>query len=151
MIKKLFLDTNIFLRFIVLENQKSHNETKAIFLLFKDGVFRPYTSNIVISELIYVLTKIYKQSKNDAIKKISTILRMRNLTLIEKTKTKASLELYKNLNIKLGDCMIATQIPKGTILCTYDEDFKKISNLIVKTPGEIIPIRNNPVVTDSHG
>lgn len=138
MTKKLFLDTNIFLRFTILEDQKSHNESKAIFLLFKDGVFRPYTSNIVLSELIYVLIKIYKQSKKEVIKKISIILKMRNLTLIEKTDTKAALELYKNLNIKLGDCMIATQIPKGTILCTYDEDFKKIPNLTVKTPKEII-------------
>ncbi len=138
MIKKLFLDTNIFLRFIVLENQRSYNETKAIFLLFKDGVFRPYTSNIVISELIYVLTKIYKQSKYKTIKKISTILRIRNLVLIEKTDTKTALELYKNLDIKLGDCMIATQIPKGVILCTYDEDFKKIPKLITKTPNEVV-------------
>lgn len=138
MTKKLFLDTNIFLRFTILEDSKSHNETKAIFLLFKDGVFNPYTSNIVISELIYVLTKIYKQPKKEVIKKISIILKMRNLTLIEKTNTKASLELYKNLNIKLGDCMIGAQIPKGIVLCTYDEDFKKIPGLVVKKPHEII-------------
>ncbi|MBI2620846.1 PIN domain-containing protein [candidate division WWE3 bacterium] len=139
MIKKLFLDTNIFLRFIVLEDQKSHNETKAIFLLFRAGRLKPYTSNIVISELIYVLVKIYKQRKSKVIKKIAIILKIRNLTLIEKTDTKEALELYKGLNIKLGDCMIATQIPKGVVLCTYDGDFKKIPNLTVKTPGEIVP------------
>ena len=138
MTKKIFLDTNIFLRFFVADDLKSHTETANLFLRFKAGKLIPYTSNMVMSELIYVLIKIYKQPKQEVLNKISTLLKIRNLILIEKTNTHAALELYQNLNIKLGDCLIATQIPKGVVLCTYDEEFKKIPGLISKKPQEII-------------
>ena len=138
MTNKLFLDTNIFLRFLIAEDPKSHADSAKLFSLFKDGKYTPYTSNTVISELIYVLIKIYKQAKPEVLKKIAVLLKLRNLVLIEKTNTHTALEYYKRLNIKLGDCLIATQIPKGVVLCTYDQDFKNIPNLICKTPEEII-------------
>ncbi len=137
MTKKLFLDTNIFLRFIVIENQETYNETKSLFSILKEGKLRPYTSNTVISELIYILVKLYKQPKLEVIRKIQILLKMRNLTLLEKTATKSALDLYRDINIKFGDCLIATQIPKGVTLCTYDEDFKKIPGLVIKTPSKI--------------
>lgn len=33
----------------------------------------------------------------------------------------------------LGDCLIATQVPKGAVLCTYDSEFEKIPDFSTMT------------------
>ena len=61
---KLFLDSNIFLRLLVPENQKFTSECQKIFKMVKDGTIIPYTSDIVIVEVSYVLNKLYKIEKS---------------------------------------------------------------------------------------
>jgi predicted nucleic acid-binding protein len=136
--KKVFVDTNVFLRYFVPEDNNSFEKSKRLFEIIESGGIIPYTSCIVILEIIYVLMRSYKFSFKEISSKIPLILKLRNLIVLEKTNTKKALELYLKHNIKFGDCLIATQIPKGVILCTYDEEFKKIPGLISKKPQEII-------------
>ncbi len=134
---RVFLDTNVFLRFFLAEEDK-HQECVELLTRVEEGLLAPYTSNIVLGEIIYTLLKYYKQTKQQTIEKIDGILKIRNLTVIEKTDTGKSLEIFKKLNIKFGDCLIATQIPKNITLVSYDEDFKKIKNLLLATPDKLV-------------
>lgn len=63
---------------------------------------------------------------------------MRGMVVIEKTDIDRAASLYRKYKIKLGDCFIAAQIPKGAVLVTYDEDFKKIKEIQSQTPEEIL-------------
>lgn len=135
---KVFLDTNIFLRFYVKEDETSHSECVRLLNLCNQGSCRPYTSNIVISEVIYVLSRLYKFPKAEVLAAIDDLLNLRNLTVIEKTDTPRAIKLYKKNNLKIGDCMIATQVPVGVALCTYDADFSMLSELKISTPSGVI-------------
>ena len=69
---------------------------------------------------------------------MKAILASRNLTLIEKTNWRQAIELYQQHNIKLADCLIASQLAKGVILCTYDQDFKRLKEVASVTPDQVI-------------
>ncbi len=136
--KKIFIDTNVWLRFLVGDQKTQYEACKKLIALNEEGKFRIYTSTIVLLEIIYTLSSFYRVKKKAIISDIKAILSSRNLTLIEKTDFKKALILYQKHNIKLADCLIATQLQKNVVLCTYDRDFKKIKNVFSVTPQEIV-------------
>lgn len=134
---KIFIETSVFIRFLVKDDDKKLEECINLLSLIEEGKLIPYISNTVVSEILFVLTKIYKIPKASVIKDIQQVFRFRNITIIEKTDTPKALSLFKEYSVKYGDCLIATQVPKGVILITYDRDFSKIPSLKSRTPAEI--------------
>lgn len=115
-----------------------HDQCVKLMQLIQLGKISPYTSSVVIAELQYTLLKTYHQTKKTVIYYIEKALQLRNLSLIEIANTHKALSYYKNVNIKFGDCLIATQVPKGVTLCTYDTEFAKIPSLKIATPEEAL-------------
>lgn len=134
---KIFIDTSIFVRFFTHDLPDKVNECERIFEVIKDGKIKPYISNVVFMELMFVLMRRYKFKKDIVVKVLANLLNLRNLVVIEKTDTRQALRFYKKNNIKYGDCLIAAQIPKGISIVTYDKDFSKIPSLKSITPAEI--------------
>lgn len=134
--KKLFLDTNVWLRFILEDNEQAEDCRKLITQI-EVGKWRVYTSTIVMLEVNYVLSSIYKIKMSQVVVDLEAILETRNLTLIEKTDFRQALKFYRQYKIKLTDCLIAVQLPPKMILVSYDQDFKKLP-VIVKKPGELL-------------
>lgn len=136
--KKLFLDTNLFLRFFLKDDESQYQNVYNLFAKIEEGKFKPYTSSIVLLELNYVVRNIYKLSIDEILDYIDAVKKMRGITVIEKTYTDRAINLYKKYKIKLGDCFISAQLPKGAILASYDEDFQKIKEIQPQTPDEIL-------------
>lgn len=134
---KIFIDSNIFIRFLTQDDPQKAASCIRLFEIIEEGRLRPYISNVVILEILFVLKKQYKFPKEKVIDDINTILSIRNLTVIEKTNTQRAFTLYKKYNIKFGDCLIATQIPKGVKLVSYDSEFIKIK-IPTFTPAELL-------------
>ena len=135
--KKAFIDTSVFIRFLTKDDPTKFQDCLKFFELVEEGKIRPYISNIVILEIQFVLIRLYKFSKVKVIGDIETLLVLRNLIVIEKTESASALRLYKKYNIKFADCLIATQIPAGAKLLTYDDEFAKLEFLSPATPKEI--------------
>jgi predicted nucleic acid-binding protein len=136
--KKVFVDTNVWLRFLVADDKEKFEECKKFLILNENGKFKIYTSTIVLLEIAYTLSSFYRIEKKEIISDIKNILLARNLTLVEKTNFSKALEIFKKFNIKIADCLIISQLPPKTILCTYDKDFRKMPKIKVATPKEII-------------
>jgi len=136
--RKLFLDTNVFLRFFLKDNEKQYQDVCKIFSKIEEGEFKPYTSAIVFLEFNYVARKIYKLSISETIGFIEAIRKMRGMTIIKKTDINKAINFYRRYKIKLGDCFIAAQVAKGTMLITYGQDFGKVKEIISKTPEAIL-------------
>ena len=134
--KKIFLDTNVWLRFLLEDNEQAKS-CRNLIKQIEAGKFRVYTSSIVMLEINFVLTAIYKIKPSQVIKDLETILKTRGLVLIEKTDFKQALVWYKQFKVKLADCLIASQLAKGMIFASFDRDFIKLP-LTVKKPDEII-------------
>jgi len=134
---KIFLDTNIFIRFLTKDNQEKFIECECLFHLINQGKIKPYTSNIVFLEIFFILHKLYKFPLNQVTMVLEKISKIRNITIIEKTRTAQALALLKKYRIKFADCLIATQIPPKAELVTYDVDFRKIRDLKTIYPEEV--------------
>jgi predicted nucleic acid-binding protein len=133
---KVFIDTNIFIYFLDENESIKKQNCEKLFKAIESGKIKPYSSNIVFMELIYVLVKTFKQSKKIASQILTKLSQMRNFTLIEKTDSKKALLYFSKHSIKFGDCLIATQIPPKSILITHDKEFKKFSSINSMTPEE---------------
>lgn len=135
---KIFLDSNIWLRFFAHDNTQFDSVQKLITAI-ENGQHLPYTSAIVLLEVAYVLKTAYKQPKGKVDEYLKAILLIRNMTVIDKTNTKKALEILEKTGIKFSDCLIASQIPNGAVLVTFDREFSKIKGFSTKTPAEITP------------
>lgn len=136
--RKLFIDTNVFLRFFLKDDENKYQSVYRLFEKIEEGKFKPYTSPIVFLELNYVARSIYKLPIDEVLSYIEAVIKMRGMTVVEKTDSDKAILFYRKYKIKLGDCFIATQLPKGAILVSYDEEFKKIKEINSKTPDTIL-------------
>lgn len=134
----IFIDTNIFAYFLTHDNPAQQAEVIRLFTHIESGIIKPYTSDVVILELIYLLHKHYKQPRKTISRQLSGLLTLRNLTLIDKANTVRALELFSETRIKSGDCFIATQIPERATMITYDTEFAKFPFLKVQTPAQYL-------------
>lgn len=137
-VKKVFLDTNIWLRFLVRDQERQYAEVVALIQMIENGALLPYTSTIVFLELFFVLTKLYDIPPNQVQGDIENLLKLRNLTLIEKTQFRRALLLHQQSKVKLANCLIATQLPPGVVLCSFDKEFQKIPHLDWRLPAQIL-------------
>lgn len=136
--KKIFIDTNIWLRFLVADNKEQFKSCQKLLSKIEEGKVRSYTSVIVLLEIIFTLISFYRIKKEQVIGDVNDILSTRNITLIEKTDFKVAFKLFSQYSVKLADCLIASQLPEGVVLCTYDQEFKKLKGIISSTPAEIL-------------
>lgn len=136
--KRFFIDTSVFLRFLLNDDSKKYEDCTKIFSYIGSGKIMPYISTTVISEILYVLIKTYKFDKKLVLEDINKILKLRNLVVKEKTKLSKALSIFEKNSIKFGDCLIITEIPKGVSLLTYDGEYKKVKTIKSFTPTEFL-------------
>jgi predicted nucleic-acid-binding protein len=88
-------------------------------------------------ETYWVLTSTYGIAKHDVQDDIETMLATRGLVLVEKTNFRLAFDLHRKTGVKLADCLIAAQLPKGVQLCTYDREFTQIPGLKIVLPEQM--------------
>jgi len=135
---KALIDTNVWLRYILEDSPTQFAQCQKLFERIEVGKILPYVSNVTIFELAYTLKTYYRLTLPEIKKTLENILRIRNLTIIEKTNSKTALKLYFKTKIKYADCLIASQIKTGLVLVTYDQDFGKLVPKQSMTPGEAL-------------
>ncbi|MBI3956141.1 PIN domain-containing protein [Candidatus Gottesmanbacteria bacterium] len=134
---KVFLDTNIFIRFFVPEDEIVHASVRSLLDQVQQGVLIPYTSSVVLLECSYVLQKNYGFPSVRVQDALDRIVAMRNMTIKETTNIKKALSFWRKTAVKFTDCLIATQVPDGVTFVTYDRDFAKLP-VRAKTPKQIL-------------
>ncbi|MBI4065564.1 PIN domain-containing protein [Candidatus Gottesmanbacteria bacterium] len=138
----IFLDSNIFLRYFVSDNEEKYSHCVSLFKLIDQGTLRPYTSPIILLECYFVLNRQYKFSNARVQSALMEIATIRNITMVNMIDTKKALELWRKTGVKLADCLVATQVSKGVTLCTYDKEFQKIPGLLIADPSKVL--KNTP-------
>ena len=138
----IFIDSNIFLRYFVPDNEEKYSHCVSLFTLIDKGVLRPYTSPIILLECYFVLTRQYKFSNDRVQSALMEIAAIRNITMVNAIDTQKALKLWQKTGVKFADCLIATQVRKGVTLCTYDTEFRKIPGLLITDPSKAIKIVN---------
>ena len=136
--KSVFLDSNIWLRLFLKDQESQYGLTSSIIRLINEGELRPYTSTIIFLEVNYVLKSFYGLSNEKTLHYLLKIKEVKNITVIEKENLDVALKFYREYKIKFADCLIASQIPDNVTLLSFDQDFKKIKNLNYLLPSEFL-------------
>ena len=99
----IFIDTNIFIRFFVVDNSEEHKKVEKFFNDAVCGNTKYFTNTMVIAEIVWVLGKYYKMEKNHVCENIRLILDTPNITIKEKQILYDTIEIYDKKNIDFID------------------------------------------------
>jgi len=134
--KRVFIDANIFLRFLTKDDNSKYEKCKEIFKKAVEGEIVLATSAMVIAELIWTLMSYYKVSKADVIEKVSIIVGTESLHLPDKNLIMDALVLYGRKDIDYIDAYNAVSMRRQGLseIYSYDEDFDAIEGIQRKEP-----------------
>jgi len=137
---KLFLDTNVWLRLFIPDNENLFLQAKRLIELAEEGKVRLSTSTFVLSEFIYVESSFYRIDKKNIIEDLEGISSIKNIRIIDSTNFNKALKLFKkSKERKWSDCVIISQVPENYFLCSFD---LRLRYLIGKkrffTPQEVV-------------
>lgn len=134
-----FIDTNIFLRVIVRENEKVYSACYEFLRSAERGEVLTYTSHIVLAEVVWTLDSYYRLPKTKINKSLQGIDSMK-LDFTNKFDTAIAHELFRKYSVKYNDALIVS-IPevytKKWTVVSYDKDFDKLG-ILRKEPREVV-------------
>lgn len=123
-----FVDTNIFLRFLINDDPRQADACEALFRRVIEGRERLYTTDMVIAEIVWVLESYYALVKSDVRCKVEKILNTRNLECENKDVIIEALIIYEEKNVDYVDAFNACLLKRKNIreAYSYDRHFDRI-------------------------
>ncbi|OGY26274.1 MAG: hypothetical protein A2Z24_02030 [Candidatus Woykebacteria bacterium RBG_16_44_10] len=134
------VDTNIFLRILVKDEEKSFYECVEFVKWIKAGQIRATTSTLVLAEIHWTLSSFYQFPKEKVAQALGSIINLKNLKIIDKYNHMVALGLFEQKNVKFIDCLIASSpmiLKRQAVVVSFDRDFDKLG-ISRKEPGKIV-------------
>ncbi len=118
----LFVDTNVFLRFLTNDDPVKAKRAEALFRDAVRGKVALTTSLLVIAEIVWTLESFYGLEKQEVASKVEKILNTPNLECTEASFILIALDLYVHHNIDFIDAYHAVHMKERglTHILTYD-------------------------------
>lgn len=126
-----YADTNMFLRYLTNEPHELAEKVSIFFNKMELGIYKLYVCDMVISELVYVLEKVFELSKKEICEKIKALMLKKNIIMENKQIVFKSLDAYRDLNINFVDAYIYSHLSKKRVtkVFSFDKHFKKFENI----------------------
>jgi predicted nucleic acid-binding protein len=122
-VDRLFVDTNIFLRYLTNDDPAKADRVETILQEAIDGELGLMTNLMVVAELVWTLESYYGLPKQEIGEKISVLLNTPNLDVPEKQRILRALAVYGEQNIDFIDAYNAYFAKENgiTVILTYDK------------------------------
>jgi len=124
-----YLDTNIFLRFLVPDNETMYRECAAVFALIEGKKIKAVSSSLVFAEIVWTLQSFYKFPRAKVAAALQ-IFAKSGIAFDNRTDVLHALESYEAHSVKFIDTLIASNPllrAKKVTLVSYDKDFDKLN------------------------
>ncbi|NRA73740.1 MAG: PIN domain-containing protein [Rickettsiales bacterium] len=126
--KKYVIDTNVIIRYLLGNDKELFKKARYFFDLLKMGKAKAYLEQTVFTEVIFVLSKVYNVPKEEISRTLSNLLMLKGILNEERDILLESLQIYKNTNLHIVDCIIAAKCRTHNIKpITFDEELKKVT------------------------
>lgn len=125
--KTFIVDTNVLLRFLLKDVPHQVKEARETLKLAKEGEIELIVPQIVIFEIVFNLTKLYKFDKTKVIEGIKVILNTQYLKIDDRRIFKTALQFFQKSNLSFVDCFLMAYSAevKGKVF-TFDKDLNKL-------------------------
>ncbi|MBU0978519.1 MAG: PIN domain-containing protein [Patescibacteria group bacterium] len=121
------LDTNIFLRTLIKENDQTFADCVKLLGLIKSYQVEAVLPGVVLSEVAWVLKSYYQLPKAKVIQALKSILKLNGLKVVDNYDYEQTIKYYEENNVKYIDCLIASLVKNNKYaVVSYDEDFDKL-------------------------
>ncbi len=120
-------DTNAIVRYLVGDDHLQHVKAKEFFDKVKQGGAKAVILESVITECIYVLTKIYKVPRDRAAGSLIDLLRYKGIANDDQQELIRALTLFSDQGLDIVDCILCSKAASsGDHLFTFDADLNKL-------------------------
>ena len=127
--KKTFLDTNIFLRYLTNDDPEKADRVEQLLRKAASGKIVLVTTELVIAEIVWVLESYYEVDKVRIAEHVRAILATEGLEIINGDLVRRALEHYLMYNVDFIDGYIAALMQKKGITEIFSYDKKHLSRL----------------------
>ena len=130
-----FLDTNVILRYLTRDDEAKAKACFELFQRVKEGSEEVFTSEAIITEVVYVLSSKrgpYRLSHEEIRSILVPIITLRGLKLAHKRLYLRALERYvASPFLDIEDAVSIAHMERNSIreILSYDTDFDRIPNL----------------------
>lgn len=123
-----FIDTNIFLKFLVGDVQKQYKACRNLLKRIKEGKISAATSDLVIFELIWTLNSYYEKPKDEIIEMMHSLLEFPNLEIENKKSFTEALVIWQEKNIEFNEVYnyVWSKNSEVSKVLSYDKHFDKL-------------------------
>lgn len=126
-----FVDANVFIRYLIVDDEEKAERCRKLFEKAVKGEIKLFSTTLIIAEIIWVLTKVYKWTKEEVCQNIKLILNTPNIKFAEKSLLRRAIDEYAANNIDFIDVYHAEIMRSRGVstLYSYDKDFENLSDL----------------------
>ena len=129
------LDTNILIRFLTQDDPVQSPQVSALFQQASQGECLLVIIPPVLIETIWVLESVFKHPSKKIAKSLASLVVKPGIRCEEGPVTLDALYRYGQHQIDIVDCFLAAQsAAHGDAVATFDQDFKKFSDVQLWTP-----------------
>lgn len=128
MTRKIFTDTNVFIRFYLQDNPKLSVAARNIILASQTGKCTMVICSATILEIVWLLLSFYKNPKENILAFIDEILHFPNLEIIDRKIIERTVAMFTSKNIDITDAYWLSLMEQENIkeIFSFDHDFDKI-------------------------
>lgn len=122
----IFVDTNYFLRFLLKDNNKQHQQAKAVFEQAAVGEIKLFTSVIVFFEIYWVLSSFYNKKKQELVDILHDVLSLSFIRFENPEILSKALKFYQESKLDLEDSynVIYAKQQNAEDFKTFDQKIK---------------------------
>ena len=133
--KRYHLDANVVLRFLRDDDPQQSPAAKRLVEAGKAGQALLALSPVTVAEVFYAFRTAYKMPRPKAAKLLGTLLRSSAFELEHEARVLDALDRVEQFNVDFGDgYLAATAVETAEAVASFDQDFKKFSDLSLHVP-----------------
>ncbi len=130
--KKVFVDTNIFIRYLTDDTPSQIDKVEHLFVLAEKGQLKLVTGPPVFFEMAWTLKSFYKMSRKGIYECLSGIIGLPGLEVTDLDILEEALELFHHTSADFSDAYIAVSCKEVGADCVATFNAKHFKNLDVK-------------------
>lgn len=122
------LDTNVFLRWLLDDDQRKSAAISALFKKAEKGEEQIWVPDLVIAEVVWVLRSFYKVKAKDAADMAESLVNTPSIEYENRDRLMDAIALLHAHQVDFADCYIAATAAERGIdaVASYDRDFDRL-------------------------
>lgn len=125
--KRYFVDTNVFLRFLLADDRRLYELARRVFEKAESGEVGLWTTDVVILEIVWTLKSFYKMSAKEIQGKVSAVVALEGLKVGNADLLLTALDIFAGKNVGFADAYNLVLAQKeGVGVLSFDKDFRRL-------------------------